>query len=213
VRSVFSDEKISPTVVTPLHRAARARCAAAVTGLFSKPVRISRITDARKEVAPFPRPVPVKMGSIARFCRIFRMSGCPPIASRTATAKIFTLGRTPQRRRLCVRLRTIGALREIYASCQQRPKCTQQKGCDNRTFAQLSAPAVALSNRSQNRCPLLRDTFHCSTRYKRHRLGTPLSRWTPRSLKRIPDCDIRSLTALETRISPARAFAATRAPT
>ena len=39
----------------------------------------------------------------------------------------------------------------------------------------LPAPAVGLSNRSQNRCPLLQDTFQCSTRYRRHRSGTPLS--------------------------------------
>jgi hypothetical protein len=51
-----------------------------------------------------------------------------------------------------------------------------------------------------------------STRYRRQRSGTPFSWCVPRSLKRISDCDIRSLTALETRISPARAFAATRVP-
>ncbi len=44
------------------------------------------------------------------------------------------------------------------------------------------------------------------------RSGTPLSWWAPRSLKRMPDAGIRSLTALETRTSPALAFAATRAP-
>lgn len=68
---------------------------------------------------------------------------------------------------------------------------------------------AALSNRSQK---LVSRTLQCSTRYRRHRFGTPLSWWTPRSSKRIPDCDINSLTALETSTSPARAFAATRAP-
>jgi len=53
-----------------------------------------------------------RKGSITRFCHIFRVSGCPPIASRIATAKIFRIGRNPQRCRLCVQLRTIRIVRE-----------------------------------------------------------------------------------------------------
>src|SRR5439155_21476995 len=45
-----------------------------------------------------------------------------------------------------------------------------------------------------------------------HSPGTPLSAWTPRSSNRRPEPATRSLTVFETRISPAPASAATRAP-
>jgi hypothetical protein len=120
VRSVFSDEKISPTVVTPLHRAARARCAAAVRALLEAGPDFPD-HGRKKGSGSIPQTGSSQNGVNSAILPHFCTSGCPPIASRTATAKIFTLGRTPQRRRLCVRLRTIGALREIYASCQVRP--------------------------------------------------------------------------------------------
>jgi len=53
----------------------------------------------------------------------------------------------------------------------------------------------------------------CSTANSRHRSGTPLSVWLPRSAKPMPEPRTSICTVLVTRTSPAWARAATRAPT
>jgi len=72
-------------------------------------------------------------GPLVRFCHIFRMSGCPLIASRTATAQNFTSGKNPQRCRLSLELLPKRARREISLSANRRREQVQQKSCSEHT--------------------------------------------------------------------------------
>ena len=65
-------------------------------------------------------------GSGASVCHFFRMSDCPPIASKTATTKNFVPGMNPQRCRLYIQLLPKQATCEISLSAKRRQTASQQ---------------------------------------------------------------------------------------
>jgi len=82
-------------------------------------------------------------GSFARFCHIFRMSDYPPIASRSATAKISRPGKNPQRCRLCIQLLPKWHLLEISLRAnidRSANPLTKSATCKRRRAAHAARP-------------------------------------------------------------------------